>query len=91
MTELQRVQNRMAFGTEEAYDNDLAELGGTIGSSNAKTTSYGSTNTDRIRAISSDNKFKAKMSKNMTARLNGVSGKTNRTAVTFFQMECTLR
>lgn len=75
MTELQRVQNRMAFGTEEAYDNDLAELGGTIGSSNAKTTSYGSTNTDRIRAISSDNKFKAKMSKNMTARLNGVSGK----------------
>lgn len=76
MTELQKANNRIAFGADEVYDDDLADLGGTLGSRSSKDITSGSSNTNRIRAISSDNKTKAKMSKSMSSRLHGRSGNT---------------
>lgn len=77
LTELQRAQNRMTFGAQETYDRDLAEFGGTLGSNSPGNMIASSRSKDRIRAIGSDKKVRAKMSKNMAARLQKVGKATN--------------
>lgn len=72
MTELQKAQNRMTFGTEETYDDDLAELGGTLGTASAR--GLASDNSGRIRALPSNNRSKVKISKGMANRLQRVQG-----------------
>lgn len=69
-TELQRTQNRVTFGVEEAYDPDLADLGGRLGSAPTTSILEGESSVrGRIRNVGTDSKTKAKMSKSMAARL----------------------
>lgn len=73
MTELQRVQNRVTFGLEETYDNDLADLGGSLGTTSAKSLSIG--NSGQIRILNLE-KSQGKISKGMANRLQRLNGKS---------------
>ena len=74
-TELQKAQNRMTFGSlgeEEAsgssYGEESVGMGRGIAGQGSLSSSSGS-----VRAVKIDNKTRARMSKGMQARLNGLS------------------
>ncbi|KAF5104483.1 hypothetical protein DV451_000554 [Geotrichum candidum] len=71
-TELQKARNRMTFGgeSEAAYGEEESSFSGLTSGAGG---SSGSGNAGSIRAIKIDNKTKARMSKGMQARLNGLS------------------
>lgn len=71
-TELQKARNRMTFGgeSEAAYGEEESSFSGLAGGTSNSNTGN---NQGSIRAIKIDNKTKARMSKGMQARLNGLS------------------
>lgn len=70
-TELQKAQNRMTFGSQrndnmEAYGEEDTAGRGMIGQGSS------SSNAGSVRAVKIDNKTRARISKGMQARLNGL-------------------